>query len=208
MNQQELIFVHPKALVETEDIGSGTRIWAFAHIMKGAFVGVECNIGGHVFVESGAHIGNRVTVKNNVLVWQAIHIEDDVFVGPGVVFTNDRYPRSARMANVPEVTHRYAIEERWLLSTRICCGSSLGAGAIIMPDLTIGAYATVAAGAVVTKSVAPHQLVVGNPGKPNGWVCFCGIRLDQSKERAWVCGDCNKKFQHTDQGLVLGDESV
>ena len=77
-----------------------------------------------------------------------------------------------------------------------------------MPDLTIGSYATVAAGAVVTKSVSPHQLVAGNPAKPKGWVCFCGIRLDQPQEGDWVCGQCNKKFQHTDQGLVLRDESV
>ena len=206
MGQEGSVFIHPKALVETEDIGSGTRIWAFAHIMKGASVGVECNIGGQVFVESGAHIGSRVTVKNNVLVWRGIHIEDDVFVGPGAVFTNDRYPRSSRMANVPEVTQRYSIEERWLLSTRICRGSSIGAGAIIMPGLSIGAYAMVAAGAVVAKSVAPHQLVLGNPGQPKGWVCFCGIRLVQSKGGFWVCADCNKKFQHTDQGLLeFGD---
>ncbi len=207
MSHKESVYIHPKALVETEDIGSETRVWAFAHIMKDAHVGMECNIGGHVFVESGAYIGSRVTVKNNVLVWRGIHIEDDVFVGPGAIFTNDRYPRSARMANVPGVTNR-AIEERWLLTTRICRGSSIGAGAIIMPGLTIGAYATVAAGAVVTKSISPHQLVVGNPGKPKGWVCFCGIRLDQPQERAWVCGNCNKKFRHTDKGLVLGDGSV
>ena len=205
MSQEESVFIHSKALVETEDIGSGTRIWAFAHIMNDAHVGMECNIGGHVFIESGAYIGSRVTVKNNVLVWQGIHIEDDVFVGPGVVFTNDRYPRSARMANVPKVTQRYSIEERWLLTTRICRGSSIGAGAIIMPGLTIGAYAMVAAGAVVAKSIAHHQLLVGNPGQPKGWVCFCGMRLDQSKGKTWVCADCRKNFQHTDQGLVLRD---
>ena len=205
-HKKESVYIHPKALVETEDVGPETRVWAFAHIMKDAYVGMECNIGGHVFVESGAYIGSRVTVKNNVLVWRGIHIEDDVFVGPGVVFTNDRYPRSARMANVPEVTHRYTIEERWLLSTRICRGSSIGAGAILMPGLTIGAYAMVAAGAVVAKNVAPHQLIVGNPGQSKGWVCFCGIRLDQSKEGFWVCADCSQKFQHTDQGLLeFGD---
>ncbi|MCZ6674889.1 MAG: acyltransferase, partial [Verrucomicrobia bacterium] len=156
--------------------------------------------------ESGAYIGSRVTVKNNVLIWQGIHIEDDVFVGPGVIFTNDRYPRSARMANVPEVTNR-AIEECWLLSTRICRGSSIGAGVVIMPGLTIGAYAMVAAGTVVTKSVSSHQLVAGNPGQPKGWACFCGMGLDQSKEGSWVCKECNKQFQHTaDQGfLVLAD---
>ena len=98
--------IHPKALVDDADaIGSGTNVWAFAHVMAGARVGHHCNIGDHAFVETGAIVGNNVTLKNHVLIWEGITIEDDVFVGPGVIFTNDRFPRSPRMSSAKQ---RYA----------------------------------------------------------------------------------------------------
>lgn len=200
------VYVHPTALCESQDIGRGTRIWAFTHVMQGAHVGSECNLGDHTFVESGAYIGDRVTIKNQVLIWKGIHIEDDVFVGPMVLFTNDRYPRSPRMAGIPEVTQRYADSQYWLLSTRVGSGASIGGGAIIAPGIMIGVYAMVAAGTVVTHNVTPHQLIVGNPGRAKGWVCFCGQRLDQSIEGFWVCAVCSRKFQRTEQGfLAPGD---
>ena len=102
---------HPAALVETDDIGAGTRVWAFAHVMRGARVGSNCNVGDHAFVEAGAVVGNNVTLKNNVCVWAGVTLEDDVFVGPNATFTNDRYPRSPRM---PEAAARYETPERWL----------------------------------------------------------------------------------------------
>lgn len=180
-------FVHRLALCESEDVGAGTRIWAFAQVMKGARIGRDCNIGGHAFVETGAAIGDRVTVKNGVMVWNGVTIEDDVFLGPGVVFTNDRYPRSPRMAGVPVVARRYEDESRWLVKAHVERGASIGAGAVIGPGVRVGAFALVAAGAVVTRDVAPHQLVVGVPARDTGWVCFCGRGLDRAPTAGGTC---------------------
>ena len=167
-------YVHPRALCESEEVGGGSRIWAFAQVMKGAKIGKNCNIGGHSFVEGGAIIGNGVTVKNGVLIWEGINIEDGVFIGPNVLFTNDRYPRSPRCDHL-KVAERYQEKSRWLVQTTIKKGASLGAGAIIGPGVTVGEFATIGAGAVVTKNVAPKTLVVGNPARPIGLVCECGI---------------------------------
>jgi len=186
-------YVHPTALCETSQIGAGTRVWAFAHVMDGAIVGKSCNICDRVFIECGASIGDRVTIKNNVLIWDGVTIADDVFVGPAVVFTNDRNPRSARMA---EVSSRYAHKENWLQTTHIGRGVSLGAGAIILCGLAIGEFASIAAGSVVTKDVPAHRLIIGHPGKPVGWVCKCGIKLDVDL----VCPQCTLAYQ------TIGDE--
>ena len=167
-------FVHRLALVETDSIGEGTRVWAFAHVMAGAKVGRDCNIGEHCFIETGASIGDRATVKNGVLVWDGVEIGDGAFIGPGVVFTNDLRPRSPRL---PEAESRYASRESWLARTVVATGATIGAGAVILPALTIGAFSMIGAGAVVTASVPEHGLVVGNPGKAIGWVCRCGERL-------------------------------
>jgi len=181
-------FVHPTALCETSQLGAGTRVWAYAHVMDGAIIGRACNICDRVFIEGGANIGNRVTIKNNVLIWDGVTIEDDVFVGPAVVFTNDRHPRSARMS---VVASRYARKENWLKSTHIGQGASIGAGTIMLCGLSIGAYASIAAGSVVTKNVPAHRLIIGHPGKPAGWVCECGISLDGKL----VCPDCELRYQ-------------
>src|SRR3954467_6611884 len=122
-------YFHPTALVETADIGPGTRVWAFAHVMRGARLGANCNVGDHAFIESGAIVGNNVTLKNNVCVWMGITLEDDVFVGPNATFTNDRHPRSPRM---PEVGIRYESTERWLLPTIVERGVSIGGNATIV----------------------------------------------------------------------------
>lgn len=185
--------VHPQALCESDTVGEGTRVWAFAHIMRGARIGTHCNIGDGVFVESGAHVGHRVTLKNQVMVWDGVRIEDDAFVGPGVIFTNDLYPRNPRM---PRAADRYRDPGKWRLPTLVGRGASIGAGAIVLPGLTVGAYATVAAGAVVTKDVPPQRLVAGNPAQPVGWVCVCGGRLDTGLK----CGLCNTKYH------CLGDQ--
>src|SRR5262249_20351090 len=154
-----------------EAVGEGTRIWAFAHVMHRAVVGRQCNIGEGVFVEGGAVLGDRVTVKNQCLIWDGVHLGDDVFVGPGVGFTNDLRPRSARM---PEVADRYRSTEHWLLPTHVERGVSLGARAVILPGIRIGQYAMVGAAALVTRDVLSHQLVLGQPARPAGWVCVCG----------------------------------
>ncbi len=116
--------IHPQALCESKDIGAGTRIWAFAHVMSGAVIGRNCNIGDGVFIESGAIIGNEVTVKNQVMIWDGVRIEDEVFIGPGVVFTNDKTPRSPRMARVAE---RYQDRRNWCVPTVVHRGAALGA---------------------------------------------------------------------------------
>ncbi|MEX2315992.1 MAG: acyltransferase [Pirellulales bacterium] len=181
-------FFHPAALVESDQIGVGTRVWAFAHVMAGAVVGGHCNLGDHAFLESGATIGNNVTVKNNVCVWSGVTLEDDVFVGPNVSFTNDRYPRSPRMA---QVAARYERPERWLLPTVVERGASIGANATILPGIRLGRYSMIAAGALVTADVPPFALMVGSPARRVACVCRCGRKLSGSY-RAATCEHCGE----------------
>ena len=193
-------YIHPTALAESREIGEGTRVWAFTHILAGARVGKDCNIGDHCFIESGAVVGNNVTLKNGNMVWEGVHLSDGVFVGPNVFFTNDLHPRSPRL---PEARERYAEKPNWLVPTVIERGAALGAGAIILAGVKVGEYATVGAGAVVTKPVAPHSLVVGNPARQVGWVCRCGKSL-KFKRRQAKCAECGDRFQLTKEG-VRGD---
>ena len=151
------IFKHPQASVESDKIGRGSSIWAFVHILPNARIGMECNIADHVFIENDVIIGNRVTIKCGVQLWDGLRIEDDVFIGPNATFTNDLFPRSKQ----------YPKE---FLKTFIQKGASIGANATILPGITIGQKAMVGAGAVVTRSVPPHAVVVGNPGKIIGYV--------------------------------------
>lgn len=150
-------FVHPNALVETTQIGKHTRIWAFAHLLPGAVIGTDCNLCDHVFVENDVIIGNRVTIKSGVQLWDGITLENDVFIGPNATFTNDPFPRSKQY---PTSFSRTIIRRN----------ASIGANATILPGLTIGQYAMVGAGAVVTKDVPPYAIVVGNPATITGYV--------------------------------------
>ena len=184
---QPEVFIHPLALVESSDVGAGTKVWAFAQVMRDAEVGEHCNIGGHAFIESGARLGNRVTLKNQVMVWNGVTIEDDVFVGPGVIFTNDLHPRSPRMTLVAE---RYSNPGNWLVQTTVGRGASIGAGAVILP-VRIGAHAMIAAGSVVTQDVPAHALVKGNPARISGWVCLCGSTADVHR----VCPSCGRQVE-------------
>jgi len=151
------VFVHERALCESEDVGAGTRIWAFAHVLEGARVGADCNICDGVFIEGGAVVGDRVTVKCGVQLWTGIELEDDVFVGPNATFTNDPMPRS-----------RQWLEEH--PRTIVRAGASIGANATILSGLEVGLGAMVGAGAVVTRSVPPNAVVVGNPARIQGYV--------------------------------------
>jgi UDP-2-acetamido-3-amino-2,3-dideoxy-glucuronate N-acetyltransferase len=173
------VFVHPMGLCESDRVGPRTRIWAFAHVLPGAVVGADCNLGDHAFVEGGARLGDRVTVKNAVLVWDRVTVEDEVFLGPGVVFTNDLAPR---------VGVRKAPGQ--LVATLVRRGATVGANATVVCGVTIGRYAFVAAGAVVAGDVADHALVVGNPAGRVGWVCGCGRRLGAGL----VCG-CGRRYR-------------
>ncbi|MPZ93379.1 MAG: N-acetyltransferase [Propionibacteriales bacterium] len=160
------VFVHPHALCESDQVGAGTRIWAFAHVLAGALVGADCNICDHVFVEGGARVGDRVTVKNGVLLWEGVSVGDEVFLGPGVVFTNDLRPRAHIKRTGDE-----------LVRTVVRDGATLGANATVVCGVTIGAHAFVAAGSVVTGDVPAHAFVAGNPATQRGWVCTCGERI-------------------------------
>lgn len=183
------VFVHSTAIVETQLIGDGTRVWAFAHIMKGVSIGANCNIGDHCFLETGSVVGNNVTIKNGNMLFEGVTLEDGVFVGPHVFFTNDLYPRSPRL---PQAQLRYRTRE-WLAPTLVKRGASLGAAAVILAGVTIGEFCTVAAGAVVTKSTLPHSLMVGNPARRRGWVCQCGLKLDFADGVA-VCSGCGWSY--------------
>ena len=193
------IFVHRLALCESDEVGAGTQIWAFAHVMKGAVIGRDCNVGDHAFVETGARIGDRVTLKNQAMVWDGVEIGDDVFVGPGVSFTNDVFPRSRRLP-LPPAASDHPAEAGWLVPTRVGNGASLGARCVILPGAHVGAYAMVAAGAVVTRRVPAHALITGVPAKRVGWVCRCA-RLVEEEARAWRCPRCAETFdEHGAEG--------
>lgn len=192
------VFVHPRGLNESEQVGAGTRIWAFAQVMRGAVVGRNCNIGGHSFVEAGAKVGNGVTIKNGVCVWEGVCLEDYVFVGPQACFTNDRYPRSPRG---PSAADRYATKG-WLEGTRVCEGAAIGARAVILPGLTIGRYAMVAAGAVVTRDVPDFVTVRGHPARVAGFVCMCGHPLPGDGQ-ALNCIHCSRVYVKSGDGLAV-----
>ena len=141
-------FIHPTSLADTQHIGQSTRVWAFTQIMQGAHIGSNCNIGSHCFIESGATVGNDVTIKNGSMIWEGVTLEDGVFVGPNVLFTNDRHPRSPRLA---QARKRYSTRA-WLSPTLVRRGASIGAGATIIAGITIGEFALVGAGAVVAQT--------------------------------------------------------
>jgi acetyltransferase-like isoleucine patch superfamily enzyme len=174
-------FCHPHALVDAgATIGNGSRIWAFAHVVTGAVIGDDCNICDHTFVEGGVLIGDRVALKCGVYLWSGITVEDDVFIGPAAVFTNDYRPRSKR--HFPD------------LKTVLKEGCSIGANSTVLPNLTIGRWAMVGAGSVVTRSVPDHALAVGNPARWRAWVCRCGEKLPPAFGRVLKC-DCGNSYE-------------
>ncbi|MFQ5495207.1 MAG: acyltransferase [Phycisphaerae bacterium] len=193
--QESAVFVHAAAICESRQVGEGTRIWPFTHVMEGAVVGRDCNIGEHVFIEGGVRVGDRVTIKNQVMIWEGVTVEDDVFLGPGMIFTNDPYPRSRR---TPAQNDRYGSRDRWLRRTLVRQGASIGAGAIILCGNTIGRYGSVGAGAVVTSDVPSHRLAVGNPARCVGWACICGMSLDD----ALRCWSCSRQYRMIGQTLL------
>lgn len=181
-------FVHESSYVDNHvKIGKGTKIWHFCHIQSGAEIGENCSMGQNVNVSNNVKIGNGCKLQNNVSVYEGVEMEDYVFCGPSMVFTNDLTPR----AKYPKGSAGY---KKTLLKT----GATVGANATIVCGHTIGKWAMIAAGAVVTKDVKDHALMAGVPAKQIGWVCECGTVLPDS----FVCTSCNKKYNEKTNGLV------
>lgn len=172
------IYIHPTAEIsDSAVIGDGTKIWNQAQVRNDAVLGENCIISKNVYIDEHVKIGNRVKVQNNVNVYHGVTVEDDVFLGPSMTFTNDMYPRS--------------FNANWKITeTLVKRGASIGANAAIRCGVTIGEYATVGTGSVVTKDVPAQALVVGNPARQIGWVCKCGFKLDADGK----CTECGEKY--------------
>ncbi len=186
-------FAHDTAVIDDNcQIGADTKIWHFSHIMSGCIIGEKCNLGQNVVVSPGVVLGNNVKVQNNVSIYTGVICEDDVFLGPSMVFTNVINPRSA------------VIRKDQYLETRVSKGASIGANATIICGNSIGEYALIGAGAVITKPVPPYALVVGNPAKQIGWVSEFGHRLSFENGVA-LCPETGDKYSINDTGVTKVD---
>jgi len=176
--------VSPKA-----QIGSGTRIWHLVQIREGVRIGENCIIGKDVYVDFDVKIGDNVKIQNGALVYHGATIEDGVFIGPQACLTNDRMPRAIT------VDGHLKGNDDWVVGPILVkFGASLGAGSLILPNVTVGRFALVGAGAVVTRDVPDHGLVVGNPARLVGYVCHCGRKLEQ-QGKTWHCSTCDWNFE-------------
>lgn len=181
-------FVHESSYVDDNVvIGEGTKVWHFTHVHSGAVIGEKCSLGQNVNVGNNVKIGNGVKIQNNVSVYEGVELEDYVFCGPSMVFTNDLTPRS----KYPKGTSGYR-------KTLVQYGASIGANATVVCGNTIGKWAMVASGAVVTKDVKDYALVAGIPARQIGWVCECGSRLQQD----FKCGECNRTYSLDGENLA------
>ncbi|HEX3694610.1 MAG TPA: DapH/DapD/GlmU-related protein [Polyangia bacterium] len=182
-------WAHPTSVVDSPaSIGDDTKIWHFSHIMAGARIGARCSLGQNVFVSGGAVVGDRCKIQNNVSLYDGVSLADDVFVGPSAVFTNVTTPRAF-------VQRKHLFEP-----TRVDRGASIGANATILCGHSVGAYALVAAGAVVTRDVAPYALVGGVPARRVGWICHCGEVLPRGLGRLLTCAACAERYRRVGRG--------
>ena len=189
-------FAHPSSFVdEGASIGAGTKIWHFSHVMPGAVIGERCNLGQNVVVMPGTRIGNNCKIQNNVSIYEGVELEDDVFCGPSCVFTNVMNPRS-------HVSRKHAYRR-----TRVQRGASIGANATIVCGVTVGPYAFIGAGAVVTSDVPAFALMVGVPARHVGWMCQCGERLRLSGARG-RCEGCGAEYAETAGALRMTGDPV
>jgi UDP-2-acetamido-3-amino-2,3-dideoxy-glucuronate N-acetyltransferase len=183
-------FIHESSYIDEPcEIGEGTKIWHFSHIMQNSRIGKRCNLGQNVVISPDVVLGNNVKIQNNVSVYTGVICEDDVFLGPSMVFTNVSNPRS-------HIIRRDKYER-----TLVKKGASIGANAVIVCGHDIGRYAFVGAGAVVTKNVPDFALIVGNPGRIVGWMCQCGVRLNFENKNETTCLECATQYEKisTDQ---------
>ena len=182
-------FVHPTAIIEGDvTVGDGTKIWHFSKLMGPCTVGQDCVLGQNVVIERNVKVGHRVRVQNNVSIYSGVELGDDVFCGPSMVFTNVSTPRS-------HYPRRHKLE-----STKVDTGASIGANATVVCGVTIGAYAMIGAGSVVTKDVVPYGLVVGVPARLVGYVCYCGERLPfavGAQHDEATCQECNRRYRQS-----------
>jgi len=186
-------FVHESAYVDDDvTIGDETMIWHFCHILGDVTIGERCRIGQNVVIGPDVRVGNNVKIQNNVSVYNGVTLEDDVFCGPSMVFTNILTPRCAFPRNKKEDNH----------PTLVRRGASIGANATIVCGTTIGEHAMIGAGAVVTKNVPDYALVYGNPARQRGWVCKCGIVLEESQPLHLHCPECQRKYQLKSQNTL------
>ena len=183
-------FVHESAYVDDgATIGDGTKVWHFCHVLSGAVIGAGCSLGQNVVVMGGTKIGNNVKIQNNVSIYEGVELEDDVFCGPSMVFTNVINPRS----HVPR-KHEYR-------KTLVRRGATIGANATVVCGVTLGEYCFVGAGAVVTRDVPAHALVAGVPAKRTGWMCECGVKLEEGILDI-ACAKCGKRYTRKSHSLV------
>ena len=189
-------FVHESAYVDEPcSIGAGTKIWHFSHIMKNSAIGANCNIGQNVVISPEVTLGRNVKIQNNVSVYTGCILEDDVFCGPSMVFTNVFNPRS-------HVSRKDEYQ-----TTRVCKGASLGANSTVVCGVTIGRYAFVGAGSVVTRDVPDYALVYGNPARQRGWVCACGIKLQvRGGDETVRCAMCSSQYRLSENLLIQESE--
>ena len=193
MSQPHNYFVHESAYVDEDVvIGAGTQIWHFCHILPRVRIGCRCRLGQNVMAGPRVSIGDNVKIQNNVSVYHGVTLEDDVFCGPSAVFTNIRTPRSAFPRNSDEDCQ----------PTRVMRGASIGANATIVCGHTIGQYALVGAGTVVTKDVPPFAIVVGNPSRLYGWACQCGVPIRFRMDVA-VCPECRRTYRRLAESVVV-----
>jgi len=184
------VFVHPSSFVDEPcEIGAGTKIWHFSHVMKNCAIGDRCNIGQNVVISPDVRIGSNVKIQNNVSVYTGCILEDDVFCGPSMVFTNVVNPRS------------HVIRKDEYRTTLVKRGASIGANATVVCGTTIGKYAFVGAGSVVTRDIPDYALVYGNPAKVRGWMCACGIKLDYASAGAEGRTQCSCGAAYHKEGL-------
>ncbi len=189
--QQDDFFIHPTAVIDNGAvIGRGSKIWHFCHLMPKSRIGTDCILGQNIYIDNNVTIGNRVKIQNNVSVYNGVEVEDDVFLGPSMVFTNVTNPRS------------FIERKNEFKKTIIRKGATIGANATLLCGIEIGSYAMIGAGTMIISNIAPYALVVGNPARQIGWVSEAGITLDFDAEGLAICPSTGKKYRLKNEWVI------